>query len=210
MKKRLIIGGVLLVLILIVAFNYNAVPDDIDRATVTDVSEDSNSMNQENNSREDADINSNSVKIKNPELVFTGFGPAGKIEVVNFTDIKYSDISVNAEGVPTNASVDVNLKSVTSGKPGLDSHLCNEDFFECETYPNAVFELTDVTMVSESEYSVIGRLTFKDTTKNINFDIAKLPNENKYTSEFLLDVRDFGVSYTGINDEVQVNISFEI
>lgn len=194
----------MLVLILLVVFNYNSVPENVDQAVVTESNSEVQNDEMMNTSVEDV----SSVELKNPVLVFTGFGPAGKTEVINFSNIKYGDISLNENDSPVSGKIEVDLKSVNSGKTALDTHLCNEDFFECETYPNAIFNLKSVDTLSETEYSVTGDLTFKDITKSITFDVDK--NGDVYSSEFLLNVRNFNIGYMGINDNVQVNLSFGI
>lgn len=62
---------------------------------------------------------------------------------------------------------EVDLASVTSGNADRDAHLRSGDFFDVERYPHMTFVSKAVTPAGEGTYKVVGDLTIKDVTKEV-------------------------------------------
>src|SRR5258706_2866044 len=65
-----------------------------------------------------------------------------------------------------NVSVDVN--TINTGVDMRDDHLKKEEYFNTAKYPTINFVSTGITG-DQNGYTVTGRLTIKDVTKNISF-----------------------------------------
>jgi len=85
------------------------------------------------------------------------------------------------------------------GNQKLTTHLKSNDFLDVESFPNAIFEVTDMKNV-EGKLMLSGNLTIKETTNNISFPVAISFNEKNsdltLTSEtFTIDRSKWHVKY---------------
>ena len=63
----------------------------------------------------------------------------------------------------------VKTASVNTNEPQRDDHLRNADFFDAENYPEITFESTKIEAIDEDSLKIIGNLTIKDTTNEVEF-----------------------------------------
>ncbi len=84
----------------------------------------------------------------------------GKIEVEG-------DDFENAKAIFT-----ADIDSITTNNEDRDQHLKSDDFFNAKEYPQLKFESTNFEKVEEGEYKVIGDLTIRDVTKEIELDVV--------------------------------------
>lgn len=89
----------------------------------------------------------------------------GSFKSFSGSAVTEADQFENAEIVFT---IDVN--SVDTGQPARDEHLKNTDFFEAETYPQFKFVSTSFTKVRGDLYKMIGNLTMKGITKEVELE----------------------------------------
>lgn len=198
MKIVLIIVGILFIGFLI--FSYRSVPENVERAMVNEASV-ANSG--------DGDVKQRNNQVNEWSMVFTGYGPAGKSHDGTFAEQSFSYQELDENGLPKNGAVVFVMSSVNTGISGLDNHLCTDDFFDCETYPESKFIFDQINQVDEGNYQVTGNLTFKGVEKSVSFNLAK--SENSYSGEFLLDTASFGFTKdVPVESEVLVKISFII
>jgi polyisoprenoid-binding protein YceI len=61
----------------------------------------------------------------------------------------------------------VKTASVHTNDAGRDEHLRNADFFDVENYPEITFESTSIEAIDEDSLKIIGNLTIKDTTNEV-------------------------------------------
>jgi polyisoprenoid-binding protein YceI len=61
----------------------------------------------------------------------------------------------------------VKTASVHTNETGRDEHLRNADFFDVENYPEITFESTSIEAIDEDSLKIIGNLTIKDTTNEV-------------------------------------------
>jgi polyisoprenoid-binding protein YceI len=83
------------------------------------------------------------------------------------------DVKLNLdENNPTNSSVEVTVDaaSLDTREPKRDDHLRSGDFLEVEKYPNITFKSKRVEQVGEDHYRVIGDLTIRDVTREVELD----------------------------------------
>lgn len=68
-------------------------------------------------------------------------------------------------------TVEVDMASIDTGNEQRDEHLRSPDFFDVERFPKMTFEVSSVTREgSEGDYRVVGDLTIKDITREVEFD----------------------------------------
>jgi len=138
------------------------------------------------------------------ELTITGFGP-GKVHPGTFDDITISDLAVSESGIPVSGTLTIKSESRSFGIDGLNTHLCAPEFLNCENNPLIIFSLTEMTQNSNTEFTANGVLTFKDTISSISFPVTKSGED--FSGDFRLNVKDLGVSYIGIDSEIQIQFA---
>lgn len=75
----------------------------------------------------------------------------------------------------------------------LVGHLKSDDFFGVEKYPTSKFVVTKATKFESGKATVSGKLTIKENTEEITFDVVK--NGNVYTTQLEVDRSKFDVRY---------------
>ncbi|WP_372650374.1 YceI family protein [Draconibacterium sp.] len=75
----------------------------------------------------------------------------------------------------------------------LVGHLKSDDFFGVEKYPTSKFVVTKATKFVNSKASITGKLTIKENTEEITFDVVK--DGNAYNAEVEIDRAKFDVRY---------------
>lgn len=66
------------------------------------------------------------------------------------------------------------MTSIASGVDGIAAHLMNADFFEVETYPYAVFKLTEPVALGRDGGVARGQLTMKGVTNPVDVTFTEL------------------------------------
>lgn len=120
-----------------------------------------------------------------------------------------------AHGVVKAASIDTN-------QPERDAHLRSPDFFDTERYPEIRFESTRIEPLGGPKYRVLGNLTIKDVTREIEAEATvegarRDPWGNERVgirARATIDRKDFGLTWqqaleTGgflLGDEVRIQV----
>jgi polyisoprenoid-binding protein YceI len=68
-------------------------------------------------------------------------------------------------------SFSIDVKSVDTNQEQRDGHLKSGDFFEADKYPEISFESTSVVSKDENNYTMVGNLTMKDVTKQVELNV---------------------------------------
>ena len=92
--------------------------------------------------------------------------------------------------------VSVDANTVNTDNDMRDDHLRKTEYFDVQNHPRIRFVSTAVTASGKSgTYQVAGRLTIKDTTRDISFPFIATPMGNDYifSGQFTINRRDFGV-----------------
>jgi polyisoprenoid-binding protein YceI len=123
---------------------------------------------------------------------------------------------------PVKSSIDVTvpMSSLSTGVPGLDTHMASADMFDVAQFPTATFKSNKVAVTGKDRLAVSGDLTIHGVTKPVTFDVkvnSTAPNPMRKTRAAGFDAHatikrsDFGVSFMlpGVADEVQLAISME-
>lgn len=112
----------------------------------------------------------------------------------------------------------VDAASVFTNNADRDGHLKSADFFEVETYPSLKFESTSITKEDEGEYTLIGELTIKGTTKTVELDVEfggymKDPYGNQkagFSIEGKINRKDFGLNWNAALETGGVLVSDDV
>jgi polyisoprenoid-binding protein YceI len=122
------------------------------------------------------------------------------------------------DGAPvgTDHKVVIDMTSAFSDSEKLTEHLKSADFFDVEKYPQATFDVTELTKTSDSAYTVAGNFTLHGKTKNISFAATVTQNGEAVSihSKFDINRKDFDIVYAGktddlIRDEVVIELKLE-
>jgi len=96
------------------------------------------------------------------------------ISIVNGKFLEYTgSLTTDGEAL-NNANFDftVKLESINTNVEDRDNHLRSADFFEVEKYPEMTFKSTKIVATEKpDEYLLYGKLTIKDVTKDVIFDV---------------------------------------
>ncbi len=97
------------------------------------------------------------------------------ISIVNGKFLEYTgNLTTDGEAL-NNANFDftVKVKSINTNVEDRDNHLRSADFFEVEKYPNMTFKSTKMLATENPiEYLLYGKLTIKDVTKDVIFNVT--------------------------------------
>ena len=87
------------------------------------------------------------------------------------------------------------LSGDTKGK--LEGHLKSDDFFGVEKYPTSTFVITKAVPQGPGQYKVIGNITIKGTTEEIQFPVAVEDKGGKMvaTADITIDRSKFDIRY---------------
>lgn len=68
--------------------------------------------------------------------------------------------------------VTIDVASLNTGSAQRDGHLRSADFFDSENYPTAKFVSKTVEKVGDEKFRVLGDLTIRDTTHEVELDVT--------------------------------------
>ena len=83
----------------------------------------------------------------------------------------------------SNASIQftADVNSISTNNEQRDQHLKAADFFEADKYPQVKFVSTDLRKKSDEDYELVGDLTIKGITKQVNLLVgSKKAGANEY------------------------------
>jgi polyisoprenoid-binding protein YceI len=142
-----------------------------------------------------------SFKIKNLGITVDG-SFAGLNGTINFDPSQLSS---------SKFEVAVDAASIDTGIELRNKHLKKEEYFDVKTYPQIKFVSTKIETGSEGKFTVNGKLTIKNITKEIKFDFTTTRTDGGllFVGEFPLNRRDYKVGGGSFSmaDELKVFLS---
>ncbi len=98
----------------------------------------------------------------------------------------------------------IDMTSTWADHPKLEIHLKSADFFDIETYPEAVFNLDGAEKTGDDNYTFSGELTLRGTTKAISFPgkVTAQGEGYRLESKFSINRKDFNIRYPGKPDDL--------
>ena len=97
------------------------------------------------------------------------------ISIVNGKFLEYTgNLTTDGEALDNaNFDVTIKVKSINTNVEKRDNHLRSADFFEVEKYPDMTFKSTKILATGKPDhYLLYGKLTIKDVTKDVIFDVC--------------------------------------
>jgi polyisoprenoid-binding protein YceI len=164
------------------------------------------------------------VDVKSSNIVWKGYKVTGE----HTGDVKLKSGSIQfTDGALTGGTFVVDMTSITNTdmegewSDKLVGHLKSEDFFGVEKYPTAKLVVSRaIPQDTKGNYKVLGKLTIKETTKDVKFfvNVTEEGNSVKATGSLKVDRSDYNVRYGSgsffdglgdktIYDEFDLNIS---
>jgi polyisoprenoid-binding protein YceI len=127
-------------------------------------------------------------------FTFTAYGP-GKSHTGTFATMQGVLLKDGERIVGARGTIDA--ASVKSDSTRLDGHLKTADFFDVERYPTISMASTSI-----SDGTLTGDLTFHGVTKTLSFPVTT--TADGLSADVIISLEDFGIAYTGVNDEVRI------
>ena len=118
-------------------------------------------------------------------------------------DIAYGDLQFVDEKL-SGGSFEIDMQSIKNTdledenyNQKLVGHLKSDDFFGVEKYPKATFVITDVKQKSATKYHVVGDMTIKAATKQVEFpvEISMVGSKAVASGSITIDRSEFDVRY---------------
>lgn len=98
----------------------------------------------------------------------------------------------------------VQIASINTNVEMRDNHLKSADFFDVETYPTMTFESTKILATGKPDlYLLHGKLTIKDVTKDVIFDVHYGGTVESEEGE------NIGIKATTVIDRFDFNIDYD-
>lgn len=125
---------------------------------------------------------------------------------------KFNDFDGSIEyaaATPQRVSFTMDLGSLQTDEPKLDTHLKTPDFFDVAQYPTATFTSTSLTPAPPgapegTTHILSGTLNMHGVTKEVTIPVmAQQSTEGvRATSDFTINRHDWGISYKGMADDL--------
>ncbi|MBF8192155.1 YceI family protein [Nonomuraea sp. K274] len=80
-------------------------------------------------------------------------------------------ITVAENPLESSAELTIKAESISTGMPDRDGHLRSDDFLAVEKYPELTFKSTRVVSHKGDEFTVVGDLTIRDVTKQVELTV---------------------------------------
>lgn len=80
-------------------------------------------------------------------------------------------VTIAENPLESSAELTINTGSITTGAPDRDGHLRSDDFLATEKFPEITFKSTRVVSHSGDEFTVLGNLTVRDVTKEVELTV---------------------------------------
>jgi len=113
--------------------------------------------------------------------------------------------------------ITIEAASINTRVARRDDHLRSKDFFDVATYPQITLVSKKVTKTGDRRYAVVGDLTLRGVTKQIEVEITHVFYENnrgRFRCSFTINRKDFGMTYNSnmnpIEDIVQVQVDINV
>ena len=141
--------------------------------------------------------------------------------VAGTVEINESDMSAS------NVKIQIETASINTNNSKRDDHLRSPDFFDVSTYPMMVFVSKKVVAADNIPVKIIGDLTIRDVTKEVELDVEEFSGTVKdpwgntrrgATAETEINRKDFGLTWNKaleaggvvVGDEVRISLEVEM
>jgi polyisoprenoid-binding protein YceI len=135
-----------------------------------------------------------------------------------FKDFDASFESDNEDFENATIAFEANIDSIETGNGDRDNHLKSEDFFNATEYPKMTFESTSFKKTGSGEYKLVGELTIRDKTKQVelNAEYGGTVVDPYGNTKAGFDVtgkinrKEFGLTWSAVTEAGSVVVSDEV
>ncbi len=135
-----------------------------------------------------------------------------------FRDFDASIESDNEDFENAAISFEANIDSIETGNQDRDNHLKSEDFFNAPEYPKMTFESASFKKTGNGEYKLIGDLTIRNNTKQVELDaeyggtvIDPYGNTKAgFDVTGKINRKEFGLTWSAVTEAGSVVVSDEV
>ncbi|PST85107.1 polyisoprenoid-binding protein [Pedobacter yulinensis] len=118
-------------------------------------------------------------------------------------------------------SFTVDVNSINTSVEPRDKHLKSDDFFAADKYPAMTFESTSFKKRSGNNYELNGKLTIKDVTKDVRFDVVfggtakdqRGGEKAGFSATTTINRLDYNIKYDptgmGVSKDVTIRLNLE-
>lgn len=138
---------------------------------------------------------------------------AAKVVGKHPIDFKTFKGTVKVDGdTVTGVAFTIDMPTLEADDPKLTAHLLDDEFFDVKTHPTSTFTSSSVTAGSKEKgftHTITGVFSIHGTSKEITFPATVAVKDAVATArtEFVLDRKDFGLTYPGMADNaIQDNV----
>lgn len=107
--------------------------------------------------------------------------------------------------------VSVDAASVNTDNSMRDEHLKKDNYFDVKTYPRIHFQSMKISGANKAgDFIVSGKLTIKNTTREISFPFSAVTSQNGYVfkGSFRINRKDFKIGGSStISDELELMLN---
>ena len=126
--------------------------------------------------------------------------------------------SDNEDFEDANITFEANINSIETGNEDRDNHLKSEDFFNASEFPKMTFKSTSFKKVGDGEYKLIGDLTIRGNTKQVELDaeyggtVVDPYDQTKAGFEVTgkINRKEFGLTWSAVTEAGSVVVSDEV
>jgi polyisoprenoid-binding protein YceI len=131
------------------------------------------------------------VNSEKSKFSWTGYASVGTYAPAGTIKLNSGSLTFDGKNI-SKATFEFDMKTITHDNKDLQNHLRNEDFFDVEKYPKAVFILEKII-----GNQATGLLKIKDVQKKITFPIAIKYSEKEIEIQAVISINrtDFGIKY---------------
>jgi len=131
------------------------------------------------------------ANLEKSKFSWTGYASVGNYAPTGTIQLSAGSLNYDGSNI-SKAIFEFDMKTITHENKDLQNHLRNEDFFDVEKYPKAVFILEKI-----ANNQATGVLKIKDIQKKILFPIVvkKSDKEIQFQAAITVNRTDFGIKY---------------
>jgi polyisoprenoid-binding protein YceI len=89
----------------------------------------------------------------------------------------------------TSVKMEIPVKKLSTGIPEANAHLMAPDFFDAKNHPTITFKGSDVEVVGENEFKIIGELMIRGKTQRVAFAVQYL---GKWATPWWVEGKNYG------------------
>ena len=139
----------------------------------------------------------------------------------SFTKFDGSLTAAKEDLTDAKISFTVDVNSINTTVEPRDKHLKSDDFFSADKYPKMTFESTGFKKLSGNKYELSGKLTIRDVTKDVKFDVvyggnavAQGTTKAGFSATTTINRLDYNIKYdptgAGIAKDVKIMLNLEL